>query len=63
MLASSRQLANALCVSWQVNCLHPGVVRTELGRYMVNESNRLFMVGVPLDFSEFPLPRRFTAYS
>ncbi|KAJ9526487.1 hypothetical protein QJQ45_009959 [Haematococcus lacustris] len=26
-----------------VNCLHPGVVRTELGRYMVNSSNQMWM--------------------
>eukprot|EP00798_Chlamydomonas_sp_ICE-L_P014350 gene14350-20345_t len=39
------ELANKLKDSPNVtaNCLHPGVVRTELGRYMVNDTNRWYM--------------------
>jgi NAD(P)-dependent dehydrogenase (short-subunit alcohol dehydrogenase family) len=38
----ARRLAEQSHVT--VNALHPGVVRTELGRYMVDDSNRWYMV-------------------
>ncbi|KAF5836175.1 NAD(P)-binding protein [Dunaliella salina] len=39
------ELARRLQASPQItaNCLHPGVVRTELGRYMINDSNKWYM--------------------
>jgi len=31
------------------NCLHPGVVKTELGRYMITPSNSWYMVRKDFD--------------
>jgi hypothetical protein len=49
VLANPMHVCFSCCLpSLQItaNCLHPGVVKTELGRYMITEENKWYMVRV-----------------